>query len=546
MYWSATMAFTVADYVLARLGEQRVDTLFGVPAAYCSELFDAAGAHRFKSVVTASDLEAGYAADGYARTKGLGAVAVAYGVGTLNMINAIAGAYVERSPVVVINGGPTIDYLNNLKNFDVVFSHSIGQPDTDLNAYKLVTASAARASKTSEVPAVVDNAIATTIKKKRPVYAEINMDLWSRACPRPAGPLSLANPAAGTEKQLATTIIELIRAATSPLMLIGTEIQRYELADQVADLIDKLGMHWSTALLAKSTLAEQGHGWVGVYDPPHSIPVAARAVERADLLVMLGCVFPNGYKPLVTSGSGRIISAYDGKVKIKGGAKQNAEIGALVAALVTEAAKAPPKPVPAGVVPAAPAPAAGALTYRQVLERIGAALDESWIVVPDTFLGVFSAADLPVTGRDAFLCSAVWASIGHSVAAAVGASFGSRRRPLVICGDGGFHMTAQTLFTMAQYGRNPVVIVIDNGIYAYEQFLINKAYFGNPGAQPKPYVVLNRWDFVKFANGLGVQSAQSVNTAAAFDLALAAAKESSALALIVAEVNPHDLPAELP
>jgi len=87
---------------------------------------------RTRSVVTASELEAGYAADGYARTKGLGAASVAYGVGSLSMINAIAGAYVERSPVAVINGGPTSQNLSNLHQFDVVFSHSIGQDATDL------------------------------------------------------------------------------------------------------------------------------------------------------------------------------------------------------------------------------------------------------------------------------------------------------------------------------------------------------------------------------------------------------------------------------
>src|SRR4051812_2200399 len=122
-----SMAFTVADYVLARLHEQQVDTLFGVPAAYCSPLFEATGGHGIVPVVTASDLEAGYAADGYARTKGLAAVAVAYGVGTLSMINAIAGAYVERSPVVVVNGGPTAANLDRLARFDVVFSHSTGR-----------------------------------------------------------------------------------------------------------------------------------------------------------------------------------------------------------------------------------------------------------------------------------------------------------------------------------------------------------------------------------------------------------------------------------
>ena len=197
------MASTVADYVLARLRQQGVDTLFGVPAAYCSQLYDATGAHDVKAVVTASDLEAGYAADGYARTRGLGAVAVSYGVGTLSMINAIAGAYLERSPVVVVNGGPTHRNLVNLRDCDVAFSHSTGRRDTDLNAYKLVTASAARAGKAAEVPDVVDQSIATAVTRQRPVYVEISKDLWTSACPAPAGPLALSRPAAGTEAALA-------------------------------------------------------------------------------------------------------------------------------------------------------------------------------------------------------------------------------------------------------------------------------------------------------------------------------------------------------
>jgi indolepyruvate decarboxylase len=537
---------TVADYILKRLSEHHVDTLFGVPAFYCAPLFDAAGAHGIRSVVNASDLEAGYAADGYARTKGLGAVAVSYGVGTLSMINAIAGAQVERSPVVVINGGPTKRHLDNLKDLDIVFSHSIGQPATDLAAYKLVTASAARAGSVAEVPATVDNAISTALKTKRPVYIEIDMDLWTAPCPGPIGPIPGTNPPAGTEQQLATTIVGLIRAANKPVILVGNEIQRFGLADKVLDLINKLGVRWATALISKSTLAEQGTGWIGVYDPPHSLTSVKNAVEGADLLVTLGCVYPSGYANFVSSAIGRIVQIYDGKVRIKNAAKKNAELVALVSALVIEAAKAPPKPVPAGATPPAPGPATGPLTYKQVFERIGAALDDTWITIPDTFLGTYSAANLPVKGRDAFLCSAVWASIGHSVAAAVGASFGSSRRPLVICGDGGFHMTAQALSTMVQNGRNPVTVVIANGIYGFEQFLVDPSFFTNPANLPRPYVVLNQWDFVKVGGGFGLQSVQAVNTATAFDAALAAAKSGSGPALIIAQVNSHDLPGELP
>ena len=98
---------------------------------------------------------------------------------------------------------------------------------------------------------------------------------------------------------------------------------------------------------------------------------------------------------------------------------------------------------------------------------------------------------------------------------------------------------------MVQYGRNPVIVVIANGIYGYEQFLLDSSFFNSPTQPPHPYVVLNQWDFGKFASGVGVQFAQTVNTAASLDASLAAAKATNAPALIVAQVNPHDLPAEL-
>jgi indolepyruvate decarboxylase len=494
--------------------------------------------------VTASDLEAGYAADGYARTKGLGAVSVSYGVGTLSMINAIAGAYVERSPVVVINGGPTDDDIVLLH--DVIFSHSIGQPATDLNAYKLVTASAARASTAQQVPGVVDNAIRTALTKKRPVYIEINKEIWTNPCDAPVGSLTPAFPPTGNEASLAVTIVGLLRAAQRPLILIGEEVQRYTLAAKAMDLITALGVPWASSLLAKSTLPEQGKGWVGVYDPPHSLPAIRTAVQGSDLLLTLGCVYPNAYAELfANTGVSRVVQVYDGKVSIKGAAKKTADLGALVKELVTEAQKKPAKTPPPGAVPIVPGPATGPLTYKQVIERIGVALDNTLLAIPDTFLGIYASANLPVQGQDAFLCSAVWASIGHSVAAAVGASFGSTRRPIVICGDGGFHMTATALSTMVQANCKPIVVVIDNGIYGYEQFLIGKTYFTG-GTAAKPYVKLNGWDFAAFGAALGIPSALSVNTAAALDAALVAAKASAGPALIAAKVDPHGLPANLP
>jgi indolepyruvate decarboxylase len=99
-------------------------------------------------------------------------------------------------------------------------------------------------------------------------------------------------------------------------------------------------------------------------------------------------------------------------------------------------------------------------------------------------------------------------------------------------------MTATALSTMVQFRRNPIVVVLANGIYGFEQFLLD-------ASAPKPYVVLNNWDFAGLAKGHGVQFAQNVDTPAALDAALAAAKAFNGPALIAAQVDAHGLPAEL-
>ena len=538
------MPFTVADYIIERLKEQNVDVLFGVPAAYCAPLYEAALRGGMAAAVDSSDLGAGYAADGYARTRGLAAVSVSYGVGALSLVNAIAGAYVERSPVVVVNGGPTPGELSNLHQLDVLFSHSIGQDATDLNVFKQVTASAARADKAMNVPGLVDSALMTAITKKRPAYIEISMDIWDAGSSMPSGPLNLALPPIGTEPGLATKILDFIRQASSPVILVGVEVARYGLAADVAALIARLNIRWATTLLAKSTISEQTANFIGVYDGVHSHATVRSAIENSDCLVALGCVLPSGYAALVQRSFAKMVHVYDSRVRVRTDAKVNAEIGALVRAISAQATPGPLPPAAAGPGSRVAAAAAG-LSHAQLFQSINAILDETLLVIPDTLLGIYSAANLTLKGPGAFLCSAVWASIGHSVSAAVGAAFGAQRRPLVICGDGGFQMTSQSLSTMVHHGRNPIVVLIANGIYGYEQFLVDPSFFTDPTQPARPYVNLNQWDYVKLAGALGFTLAKAVDNAAALDTALAEAKGFSGPCLIVADVKARDLPTEL-
>ena len=139
------MPYLIADYLIDRLVEHGVERLSGVPAVFCAAVFDAAGRKaNFHTVVTNSDLEAGYAADGYGRAHGLSAVAVSYGPGNLSIVNAIAGACLERSPVVVISGGPSVKNIDDQNATGVLYSHSMGKPNTDLDIFRNITAFCAR------------------------------------------------------------------------------------------------------------------------------------------------------------------------------------------------------------------------------------------------------------------------------------------------------------------------------------------------------------------------------------------------------------------
>jgi indolepyruvate decarboxylase len=271
-------------------------------------------------------------------------------------------------------------------------------------------------------------------------------------------------------------------------------------------------------------------------------------LKQADQLIALGCVFSTGYRRLVTDSYDKMVHAANGKVRVGAGTPVDADIRALVSEL-NRLASSSPESASSGGKGRDEWPehveTTTALTHEQLFREVEAVLDTSWVVVADTFLGIHAASDLKVKGRDAFLCNAVWASIGHSVAAAIGAALAAGRRPLVVCGDGGFQMTVQALSTMAHHRLNPVIVLVDNGLYGYEQYLIDRGYFDTATTQPEPYVTLNRWNYTAVAKALGFTSVFDVNTPATLRNALATAKNFAGPSLVAASVNPRDLPSQL-
>ena len=164
----------------------------------------------------------------------------------------------------------------------------------------------------------------------------------------------------------------------------------------------------------------------------------------------------------------------------------------------------------------------------------------------DTSLSMYPAAELHTHGAKSFLSNSVWQAIGYSVAAAVGVAVAQPKRPVVLCGDGGFQMTAQSLSTMARRKLPAIVLVLDNGLYGIEQWLLEPRFFQDAATAAKPYLSLHRWDYVGLAKALGVSQAVTVDTKAKLDDALSKAKANpKEPSLLHVVLPPKDLPSQL-
>jgi indolepyruvate decarboxylase len=199
-----TQPFTVADYLLTRLKQLNVTEVFQIPGDYVKH-FTQALEHfdGVKAIGAINELDAAYAADAYGRTRGLGAVSLQYGVSTFSALNAIAGAYVERSPVVVISATPGADARQITGMYDVLFHHSTGNLQADQDVYEHVTVAAETLTTSVGAPEMIDNLLTAAITWKQPVYIACYKEVWGEPCPKPSA--KALRPLSQTSEPLVVT-----------------------------------------------------------------------------------------------------------------------------------------------------------------------------------------------------------------------------------------------------------------------------------------------------------------------------------------------------
>ena len=309
----------VAEYLIARLKQAGLEHLFAVPGDYASPFLvtlDATpGITRIPNI---NELGCGYAADGYARFRGIGAACVQYGVGTFSVLNCVAGSFVERLPVVVISASPKTADRELEHSEQILFHHSTGDLRADQIVFQNVTVASEILRTGEDAPGQIDRAIVAMLTHRRPIYLEGLNDVWYMPCAPPEGTLA-AVITPSEPKSLAAALDAAwsrIEASRLPVLWAGVEIGRFGLQGTLQQIVDASGLHFTTTSLGKTVLEERQPQFIGTYAGPAS-PALTRAVMKAtDCPIALGTIITDDYLDIMASSFGNMIEVNDQEARV--------------------------------------------------------------------------------------------------------------------------------------------------------------------------------------------------------------------------------------
>ncbi len=512
---------TVGAYLVRRLEQLRLRHIFGVPGDYALTFFDILEESGIELINTCNELNAGYAADGYARMSGIGAVCLTYGVGGFSAYNAVAGAYAERSPLAVISGGPKTALRSRLH--PNLLHHTIGDMNLQRDIFERITQGAVILSSPTQAVRQIDELLAACVRYSRPVYIEIPADMATEGCEAPgpwAPEASLHVDEDVLEEALGETY-EAIARASHPVILAGVEVDRMKARDALLAFAAGGGFPTATTPLGKGIIPEDTQNYLGTYMGALANETARRAVEESDLLLCLGAWMTDldlgGYTARLDPN--RMIVANSERVKVRHHIYEHVPIKNFLDGLLSllpeggfRLSVAPP-PSGAHAKPYVPSPEAK-LTTDRFWRRVNHFLRDDHVVVVDTGSASFESVKLCLPRGADYLSQAFYASMGFGTPAALGVKFAApERRPIVFVGDGAFQMTGQELSSIVRYGQNPVIFLINNDGYQVERAICDNAYND-----------LMMWDYARFPEIFGAREGVRVSTEGDLESALALAE----------------------
>ncbi len=502
--------YTVGQYLVDRLRQLGLEHLFSIAGDYSIEWLNRYVTPSSIAIIEeVNEVNAGYAADGYARLKGIGALCVTYSAGALCAVNAVAGAYVEKVPLVLINGTPSVKKTITFEQTGFSAHHFIAGRETDLQSFEHITAATIRVDNPDLAPVLIDYALTQCISERCPIYIELLQDMIDLECEPPKDalkPVRMLSDETSLEQSVAQICAKL-ESAENPLIWVGVEIDRLGLQQKAESLIQQLNVPFVTELMSKAVLAEDDALFVGVLDGQASSTTVTDLVATSDFILALGVWLTDinslGWSPDYDKTA---FASFDA-VKLGTFFAGQVALEHLIDGILAE--KIAPKARSLPVKRTHSAPTVGSsdeITYQGFYNFIQQYIDRNTIVGSDASMNYFGSLLLDVPSQGGFIIQASYSAIGYAAPAATGICLAKERdqRVMVFCGDGGFQMTAQCLSTQTRFGLNPIILVINNGVYGVEQWLADASVFHTE----KPFYKscdLQPWNYSKLSEVFGCQ-----------------------------------------
>ena len=523
---------TIGRYLIDRLSALGVEHIFGIPGDYILGLYKMLDDSPIDVVGMTREDAAGFAADAYARVRGLGCLAVTYCVGGLSACNSVAGAYAEKSPVVVLTGSPGL----NERARNPLLHHKVKDFDTQYRVFREFTAAGTVLDDPLTAFAEIDRVLHAAVRYKRPVYIEVPRDMVNARQVHPHETAEALSPSDPDALEEALDEAEaMLRGAGRPMILADVEIHRFGLQDEMLALAEEAGLPIATTLLGKSVISEESPLFAGVYEGAMGRAEVTEFVESSDCLLMLGCFLTDINLGIFTAklDPSRCIDATSEDLRIRHHHYRDVRLDDFLRGLRARGLKLRGPTPPERPLPVEPwQPEAGApMTSARLFARLNRFVDDSTMVIADIGDALFGAADLRISRRTEFLSPAYYTSMGFAVPASVGAGLANRDlRPLVIVGDGAFQMTGMELATVARLGLAPIVVVLNNKGYTTERFILDG-----------PFNDILNWAYHRVPEVLGSGLGLEVRTEDQFDEALARAlADTGSFSLINVHLDPMD------
>ncbi len=504
----------LAEQLLRALKQRGATEIFGIPGDFALPLFREIERCGVLPLLTLSHEPAvGFAADAAARARGgLGVAAVTYGAGAFNLVNALAGAYAERVPLVLLSGAPAAHEAAS----GYLLHHQVKTLDSQWRVMQELTVDQARLDDARSAPQQIARVLDAALHASRPVYLEVPRDMPGVDCDEvPVRQVQPSDP--DVVAAAAGELLRRLHGASRPMLMVGVEVRRYGLEARVAELARRLAIPVVTSFMGRGLLVDSGVPLRGTYLGLAGDAALSAEVEGSDALLLLGVILSDTNFAVSAR---RIdlrhaIQVLDGRVGMGHHVYPEVPLEALIDALLervpSEGAAAgtvvPPAaemaPMVADDAPVTPGDIAAAV--NELLRGHGA-----MPLACDVGDCLFTAMDITPT---ALIAPGYYAGMGYGVPAGLGLQAATGQRPLVLVGDGAFQMTGWELGNAARLGLDPVVLVFNNAGWEMLRTF-------EPGMR---FNELDRWDFASMAAGMGGDG-HAVQTRAQLRAALAKAQ----------------------